>query len=608
MISLSAPHWTAALVRGGFSVDSGDSGAVASVDKVTVAFSGCLFNASRIDQLVERPCPSDAERVARLFLARGESSIALVDGVFSLVLHDAGDGTTIAARDRIGRYPLFYAAPGGSDFVFSPILERLVTRKDIGRAPNRRQLAQHLADIWSDPAETYYEGVRRVAPAEYLVFRGRSVRNVVYWEPVRRKDSELRGEQLLEAFEESLTRATNHALQFGRAGIFLSGGVDSISVAAVARQVVAGSTLEVPLALSLVYRDEDCNEESTQRGVAARLELPIRALPLEDALGGRTALDLQLDWSRRWGGPMWNLWLPAFITLAREGKAAGCTVILTGGGGDEWAGVAPSLGADYLRRLQLLKLYQFARYLGRSYSMPTRLLLRNTLWTFGLKMIGSDMKGRLFSLLGRDIDHNRALRAVPSWIAPDRELRDEIIARVAAVRAQERRLLADSRSFYWYDVRRSLRHPIVVQEMENKFLMGEAAGVRFFEPYWDPTVVELFYHVDPEHLSPGGTKRGVAKGLVHSLIRRHIPDFVPPKQKKLALSTFYQNRVRREAEDALRKVGDLRALDVLGVIDAAAVRRRFAEIVRDPDGRRLWIIPHVLAVEAWARQAFDGAS
>ena len=70
------------------------------------------------------------------------------------------------------------------------------------------------------------------------------------------------GVTTVERFQAALDRAVARAVDGGRAGIFLSGGLDLVSVAAVAADQAERSGHERPVALSLGFPDPACNEEN----------------------------------------------------------------------------------------------------------------------------------------------------------------------------------------------------------------------------------------------------------------------------------------------------------------------------------------------------------
>jgi asparagine synthetase B (glutamine-hydrolysing) len=599
MIGFSSAAWTATVSGGAhpgssFTLESAEPADVFRDRSGVIVFSGALYNRTELDAR-HGECASDAERMLRAYRASPDRFPQGVRGVFSFVIHEELSGEVIAGRDRLGIMPLFFAKSRDA-IVFSPSFRRLNSKAGISRDPNVVLLAEHLADLWTEPDETYTLSLGRVLPSEVMHFAGEQETRIHYWDPSTGAD-ETDADEVFEKFKHLLSQAVERFMGMGRSGLFLSGGVDSISVAATAREIAQRTGLPRPTGLSLFYRESASNEEAAQTFVAGDLGFPFIGRSLDDALQQRPAMEMLLEATRDWPVPMWNLWLPAFIRLAEMGREAGCEVILTGGGGDEWLGVGPHLAADLLRTLQFGKFAKFTRYMHQSYSMPYSLVLSDLVWKFGLKQLISGARNHVMPMLGHDLDASRARRALPDWLAPDPAVRRLIVDRLTQARRTERLARNAAPSLYAFEARRSLRHPIVVSEIENKFAMSEAAGVHFFEPYWDADLIELLYRTPPDILSRGG----IAKGLVHKLVRDALPAFKVPKQVKLALNDFYLKRVRTEAEAVWRSYGGVRALEGLGLVDGAKFSALVERILHEENSKELWMIPHVLSVESWLR-------
>src|SRR5262249_25262145 len=112
------------------------------------------------------------------------------------------------------------------------------------------------------------------------------------------------------------------------------------------------------------------------------------------------------------------------------GRARGCEVIVTGGGGDEWLSVGPFYMADLLRAGNLPGAYRFLRALTRSYDLPRLALARFALWVAGIRpLLALGARGILRPLapgLMRALWRRRAGRLVHGWLAPDAALRRQI--------------------------------------------------------------------------------------------------------------------------------------------------------------------------------------
>ena len=226
-----------------------------------------------------------------------------------------------AARDPVGVYPLFYASVEG-EWLFSTSIEALTQHPRVSGEVNRAALADHLCHRWPDVEETFFKNVKRVPPGHVIrVGRSKQVRR--YWElPIPGAGVDWIREDELDRFDELLDQAVERCLCLGPAAIYLSGGLDSVSVAAVAAENSQRKGLPPPWALSLGFPAE-CNEEEIQRGVAKNLGLPQVLMTLGDAVGHDGLLLAALKMNSHCSMPMLNPWNPAYHRLGLEGKQRG---------------------------------------------------------------------------------------------------------------------------------------------------------------------------------------------------------------------------------------------------------------------------------------------
>ena len=137
-------------------------------------------------------------------------------------------------------------------------------------------------------------------------------------------------------FDALLERSISRCLELGPTSIFLSGGLDSVSIAAVALDLAKRHELPTPLALSLAFPTPETSEEDVQLGVATALGLPQIMLGLEDSVAPDGLVGRALELCADWPLPQTYIWSGAYQELAKTGVEHGARVIMTGGGGDEW--------------------------------------------------------------------------------------------------------------------------------------------------------------------------------------------------------------------------------------------------------------------------------
>jgi asparagine synthase (glutamine-hydrolysing) len=567
-----------------------------------VVFDGALYNRDELSALASGPDGrDDASLILRAYERWGESLFQRLRGIFALAIADRDQGCLLCARDPLGIFPLFIAQDGSTLFL-STTIAALTNHPRVSRAINRAALADHLCSRWPIPEETCFTAVSRVLPGHVLrVDRHGGRRMVRYWDPAPpgAPISWIRDEEV-ERFDELLDRAVNRCLDQGPAGIFLSGGLDSVSVAALAADNCRRRNLPTPWALSLGFPDPECNEEAIQRSIAASLGLPQELLSFDAAIGPPGVLQANLDLSADWPMPPLGTWTPAYQTLAAEGRRRGCRVILTGGGGDEWLGVGPAYAADLIRSLDLVRLVGLIANYMRSFPPPRRRILHSLVWTFGARALLRDVAFHAYRRMGPSAVRLRLRRAirrtVPSWVAPDPLLRRELEQRLEGyLEATTPRSHPDS--FYLRACRESFESPLVSIEMEELFERGRRLGVRFLQPYWDADLADFLYRTPPRLLNWGGR----SKGLVRPMLARRFPQATFERQKKVMSTNFFRAIISREGETAWQTMGGVPELARLGLVDAAALGDTRAAVLRDGSTRDMYRLWSALNLESWIR-------
>ena len=200
----------------------------------------------------------------------------------------------------------------GEEILFAASPKTLLAQPGVKRAPNRTVLAETLYWQWPCPEDTCLEGIRRILPGHTLAVKNGTTSSNRYWNPL----DDLQEQGWVEAdglhqFDALLERSVSQCLELGPSGIFLSGGLDSVSIAAVALDLAERRGLATPLALSLAFPTPETTEEDVQVGVAKALGLPQIMLGLEESVAPeglvRRALELSADWplprTYLWSGP-----------------------------------------------------------------------------------------------------------------------------------------------------------------------------------------------------------------------------------------------------------------------------------------------------------------
>jgi asparagine synthase (glutamine-hydrolysing) len=566
-------------------------------DSCTLVFEGQLYNRAELAGLVglESSLSHDAELLRIAYDRLGERLVERMKGIFALVVWDARSRTLLAARDPLGVVPLFYASTGAT-LLLSTSLETLLRQPSVSRSPNRLSVAGQLLELWPQSGETAFEAVRRVPPGHLMTRGARKHELSRYWHPeAGAQEAPASPEESLERFEALLARAVDRCLESGPAGVWLSGGLDSATVAAAAAERSRQKGLPAPWALSLVFPHPSVNEEKTQRSVAANLGLPQVLLPFERAVGPTGLLLASLEAAASTPAPPVNLWLPAYSGLMDEGSRQGCAVVLTGEGGDEWLAPPPSYAADRLAALDLAALYRILRARWREVPLPRATTLRTVLWAWAARPLLRQAAGVALDAWSPSATRAYRLRSVssslPSWLAPDPLLRRAMVEVVVDA-------LPDPapRAVYPQTKWRLASHPLLGLMLEEWFEQGRTRGVRICAPLLDADLVEFLYHVSPRVLLRGGQ----TKWLARATLERRFPA-LPRWPKAVYADLFWRSLMAREGPTAWWQLGGVPRLSELGLVDP----NRFATAVESAFSsgdflttRQVW---RTCMLEAWLR-------
>ncbi len=299
-----------------------------------LAFNGEIYNYLELRRDLERAgevfrSGSDTEVLLRLLMRLGTEALPLLNGMFALAFVDTKRRRFVLARDRLGVKPLYYAHLDGR-LRFASELKALLACPDVPREIDRSAVAQYFA-LGYLPGETcIFEGYRKLPPGHALagsLDRPQAASMTPYWslalsdDPTRRAATPAE----LDELESLLFDAVRIRLRSDvPVGVFLSGGIDSGLVAAMAAK--AGRS---PLALTVGFAEKGWDESALARAAADHAGLEHRVIPQRP--GGLGDLD-RLAWlfDEPFGDPSA---LPTF-TLC-EAAASHATVFLSGDGGDE---------------------------------------------------------------------------------------------------------------------------------------------------------------------------------------------------------------------------------------------------------------------------------
>lgn len=285
---------------------------------------------------------SDCEVVPYLYLDRGLSLFEPVNGMFAAALLDRQEKRVLLARDRIGIKPLFYClTDAGKVLVFASELKALFAHPSVPRQFNWSAALARQATCDTRPHElsSYFRGIDRIPAGGILnldLRRGQF--NVhTYWQlPTDRSSEPVRPvSHYIEKYRDLLDKSVRLRLMADVGyGLFLSGGIDSAAIAALAARVTQFPTFSVFSRSTLGNGDAEASFR-----VARHLNLPNHQVMFDHLEANMTPG----DWREiLWSCELFDITAEQLFKYHLHGFAKerypNLKVILLGQGSDEYAG------------------------------------------------------------------------------------------------------------------------------------------------------------------------------------------------------------------------------------------------------------------------------
>jgi len=530
------------------------------------------------------PDADDALLILAAYRRWGEACVDHLIGDFAFLLWDADRRCLFAARDAAGVKPLHWCERRGGIACSGAIDPLLHAGLDHGLF--EPALADFLAGEATDGSATFHNGIRRLEPGHALRHGPDGLRVWRYWTLPIGPSPELPDAPW--QLRELLRRAVGDRMSDdGRTGALLSGGLDSSSIACLARNHARRRPLQtVTLA---PHEREGVGEMPFVEAVLATgglLSYQVRAPVLLDALQPLGPAE---------PAPVNAPNLGALASVHHAARRIGLTAMLDGHGGDE----VVSHGYE---RLDVLARERRLWPLWRECAGPASTFgeARLSIWLRALGRntpsgsAGSRRLNRIAGLIeGHRVTAEFPGRFVDRGLARRTQLRDRLIA--------VRRTIADPAADPRERHRAALLHPGQGVAFDVLDRAARAAGIRLRFPFWDRRVVEFCVSLPVEAKLANGWSRAVLRcgmaGIVPQAVqrRRDKLDFTPRLASML---------VNGHGHEISALLGDDRSM-LAGFADLPRARAAWQKVRAAParaPGNTVHAIWRTAALGRWLRQ------
>jgi asparagine synthase (glutamine-hydrolysing) len=307
-------------------------------DGVTVVMNGEIYNYRELiaEHQREYTCRSgsDVEIVPFLYRKYGLRFLHKLNGMFAMALMDDASGKCYLIRDRFGKKPLFYH-DAGERIYFASELKAL--RKIVALQPDRTNLALNMACWLLIQPLTLYERTFNVNPGHYLEFDGSRSVERRWYEPyveAREQTYEQIRDRFLALYRQSIGLRLRSDVPIG---ISLSGGLDSSSMAFVARDICPENFHAFTASIADKESFEGPTDTENPRRLCQQLGIPQIGTSVDADFWDANIVDIAHNYEE----VFLNSGTLVFYAIAAAARARGVKVLLSGVGGDELFGGYP---------------------------------------------------------------------------------------------------------------------------------------------------------------------------------------------------------------------------------------------------------------------------
>jgi asparagine synthase (glutamine-hydrolysing) len=533
---------------------------------------------------------SDTETIIEGFERHGESFISKLNGIFALCIYDTNEKKIFIARDPLGVKPLYYYHDK-TRFIIGSEIKSFIMLPNVALGLDREALEDYITYLWSPGERTPFENIKKLPGGTSVTFTLDSYQGLpkpinYYKHPIPIGVS-MAEPEAIDLLEKKLLRAVElQMLSDVPVGFFLSGGLDSSLLVAMAKKLFPNKKLQC---FTIRTDAADAKNEGFADDLHyAKLVASYLNVDLE-------VVDATVDIVKDFDKMIWHLDEPQadpaplnVLNICTRAREMGYKVLIGGTGGDDFF-------SGYRRHKAVLhepiinRIPLFFRQL--IFSLADKLPVSNPRFRRVRKVfeqISKDSKARIIGyfqwldvkqiqLLFRDKIRNRGTQEL--------YLEQLFSSSKTASSYLNQLLYIEQRSF------------LVDHNLNYTDKMSMAVGVEVRVPYLDLDVVD-FASTIPETLK---IKRGETKYILKKVAERYLPKDVIYRPKT-GFGAPVRSWIINDLDESVNKICQFEKNDAFSAIFD---NEKVSELVQRNKAYEVdasYSIWSLLAIKSWIKQ------
>lgn len=209
--------------------------------RYTITYNGEIYNYQKLRARLESEgetfqSNSDTEVILKMYASKGAQCVHFLRGMFAFVIWDSKEKTAFAARDPLGIKPFYYLRDS-DHFAFASELRAVIASGLSTQKLSSRGLTGYLMRGTVQEPDTLISDIKMLSAGSHLTWRKGKVKIQRYW-GIKYKTQYVNRKQAIEMTRTALEDSVRaHFVSDVPVGIFLSGGIDSTALLALAKKV-----------------------------------------------------------------------------------------------------------------------------------------------------------------------------------------------------------------------------------------------------------------------------------------------------------------------------------------------------------------------------------
>ena len=211
---------------------------------IVVVYNGEIYNFPELRAKLEEAghdfyTNSDTEVIVHSYEEWNLDCLSKFNGMFAFALWDSSKKKLLLARDLCGIKPMYYTMLGNGRLMFASEIKAILQHETVKREVDL-QAFHYYVNLRFVPGErTMFNGIKRLLPGHYLISDKNGVKTHRF-EDIDRTLEEYSENYLVKKTQELLGRAVKRCLLSDvPLGVYLSGGIDSSSIVALASRMTS---------------------------------------------------------------------------------------------------------------------------------------------------------------------------------------------------------------------------------------------------------------------------------------------------------------------------------------------------------------------------------